>query len=258
MTHDELAHDLANERRAIGEIVAERLVTGPGFGRAPQMDVFSIRPSWTKPFPTCWEVKVTRSDFLRDVRTAKYEAYLPNCRRLYFATPAGLVKRDEVPKGMGLTTRNENGWHVVKAPKTRPLDSDTHAITLMALLLRLNAPGFNPRADEDRAARVQRYLKTRDMGKVVCEQVRDDMARAKEMRRDAERARARLAKLLARDDDATVGQMVNDVISEGHVEIPTVPDELKQAAKDVRSAMRQAARAMASLEDEMRRVENRV
>jgi len=94
----------------------------PDGGRA---DVFAIRPSWSKRDLRVYEVKTSRSDFLRDVNADKWRRYLPFCNRLYFACPSGLVKRAEVPDPAGLVTRNENGWRVVKPPIPREIETPT-------------------------------------------------------------------------------------------------------------------------------------
>lgn len=153
--HDDLAHDLAETRRQCGEIVATGIQAA-----APDatglMDVYSLRPSWSNPMPTCWEVKVDRRDFERDVRECKYEGYLPACRRLYFAVPSGLIGKDDVPKGMGLTVRNEKGWHVLKAPRSRPMTDEALSGMRMALLLRLHGDRTTMANPDIRAVRHER------------------------------------------------------------------------------------------------------
>lgn len=116
-----LAHDLAGQLRVAKErhIVWEEVALPDG-GRA---DVFAIRPSWGKRDMAIYEVKVSRSDFFRDVNAGKYRRYLPFCNRLYFACPQGLVKRAEVPEGCGLITRNPNGWRVVRPPTPREIET---------------------------------------------------------------------------------------------------------------------------------------
>lgn len=52
----------------------------------------------------------------------KYEKYLPHCNRLYFAAPKGLLKKEEIPEGVGLIVRGEQGWTTVKGAKKRELE----------------------------------------------------------------------------------------------------------------------------------------
>jgi hypothetical protein len=63
------------------------------------LDAVAMRLSYTKPYITGYEVKVTRSDFLRD---NKFFTYLPLCHALYVVSPAGVVKREELPTEIGL------------------------------------------------------------------------------------------------------------------------------------------------------------
>lgn len=47
------------------------------------------------------EVKVSRSDFNAGLKKGQYERYGDNLAGLYVATPAGLIKTAELPKGVG-------------------------------------------------------------------------------------------------------------------------------------------------------------
>lgn len=67
-----------------------------------------------------YEIKVSRSDFLRD---GKWEEYLPVCTSFYFVTPEGLVSPDELPPGIGLLYCSERGViTLVKKAKRRETD----------------------------------------------------------------------------------------------------------------------------------------
>lgn len=45
------------------------------------------------------EIKVSRQDFLSD---KKWREYLPYCSRFYFIAPVGIIKKEELPKDIGL------------------------------------------------------------------------------------------------------------------------------------------------------------
>lgn len=76
-----------------------------------------------------YEVKVSRSDFLVDVGRQKWRKYLDVCHRVYFATPAGLLKKSEIPPGAGLFVLGDGGWHVVKHAKyNEPPNLDVDAV----------------------------------------------------------------------------------------------------------------------------------
>lgn len=63
------------------------------------LDGLAIAKSWTNPCFTGYEIKVSRSDFLRDAKFYTYEI-LVNC--LYIVCPKGMINRQEVPESVGL------------------------------------------------------------------------------------------------------------------------------------------------------------
>ena len=63
------------------------------------LDGLAIRPSWASPCFTGYEVKVSRSDFIRDAKFYTYEE-LVNC--LYIVCPKGMIDRTELPESVGL------------------------------------------------------------------------------------------------------------------------------------------------------------
>ena len=50
-------------------------------------DLVIIRPSYKRFCVSVFEVKVSRADFLSDIRSEKWRGYLPHCNRFYFALP---------------------------------------------------------------------------------------------------------------------------------------------------------------------------
>lgn len=77
--------------------------TGPTGTGMLQFDGLAIYKSWAHPNIVGYEVKISRSDFLRD---AKYTRYMPYCHELYFVTPTGMVQRQEVEENIGLIWYN--------------------------------------------------------------------------------------------------------------------------------------------------------
>lgn len=63
------------------------------------LDGLAIRKSWTNPCFTGYEVKISRSDFLRD---AKFYTYEELCNCLYIVCPKGMIDRTEIPESVGL------------------------------------------------------------------------------------------------------------------------------------------------------------
>lgn len=225
MTHDELQADLAETRRQCGEIVVEKLALG-SWGHGGEADVATLKPSWTKPQPTIYEVKASRSDFRADVGKGKFERYLPHCRKLYFAAPAGMLTKDDIPAGMGLIVRGENGWHAVVAPRLQPRPEEPEVL-MRGMLLRLGstAPW---RAYEDREQRIRmiaqavekqeelRYLSAR-VAPEVSEALNAAERRATEARAEVRQAEARLRRALALDhtDDSSLNELATRLIEVG-------------------------------------------
>ncbi len=67
------------------------------------LDGLAIRKSWAAPCFTGYEIKVSRSDFLRD---AKFYTYEELCNCLYIVCPKGMIDRTEVPESVGLMYYN--------------------------------------------------------------------------------------------------------------------------------------------------------
>ena len=167
--HEDLQHDLASTRRDVGEIAVERLSIG-FYGGNGQIDVFAVRPSWTQANPTVYEVKISRADFLRDTQAGKYQRYLPYCRRLYFATPEGMVHRKEVPEGTGLCVRGENGWRTVLAPRVRPVPEGWPEI-LFSLLLKIHPGPWDKPTRAERVRATAKAAETRVAGRATAPKV---------------------------------------------------------------------------------------
>ena len=139
--HNELAEDLAHHignmpfldvylgSPVLDSIRGKKYINGKSTQRA---DVVSVKPSYRKFCISVYEVKVSRADFLNDIRSEKWRGYLQHCERIYFAVPAGMVSKEEVPEEAGLFVRGEKGWKCVKAAKVRDVDIPTE--TLKALI----------------------------------------------------------------------------------------------------------------------------
>lgn len=91
-------------------------------GRPQRCDAVAVKPSWTNPCITIYEVKVSRNDFMQD---EKYVGYLPLCHRFYFAAPLGIIKPDELREDIGLITYNPDtgGLRTVRKALYKPLES---------------------------------------------------------------------------------------------------------------------------------------
>lgn len=153
-THNGLLRDLADHCRQQGRLVFTDQLMGPAGSCRP--DVLAINKSYTRWNPTVYEIKVSRSDFLSDVKSGKWAKYYDAASAVSFAVPAGLVKKTEVPEKAGLIIRHDNAWRYAKKPTIEPIDN-LDRFLWMALVMQLD--GWNkqgnirPReADFSRAA----------------------------------------------------------------------------------------------------------
>lgn len=103
-------------------------------GEVSVPDVLTLNKSYTRPAPTIYDIKVSRSDFNSSFRKDKWMRYLPYCTRFYFAAPKGLLKKADIPEKAGLFVRGPDSWYTVKTPKVLAGDGwDT--INVQALLM---------------------------------------------------------------------------------------------------------------------------
>ncbi|MBW2621307.1 MAG: MmcB family DNA repair protein [Deltaproteobacteria bacterium] len=79
-----------------------------------RMDLWVMKRSWANPLSICYEIKVTRSDFLGD---QKWQAYLPFCNELMFVCPPGVIDKQEVPEQAGLIVCSKNGARLFNRKK---------------------------------------------------------------------------------------------------------------------------------------------
>jgi hypothetical protein len=79
--------------------------TGPTLQGVLLFDGIAIYKSWSHPRIVGYEIKVSRSDFQRDI---KFFGYLPYCHEFYLVVPVGLIDRMEIPNDVGLIYYNPN------------------------------------------------------------------------------------------------------------------------------------------------------
>ncbi len=73
---------------------------GPSMsGGHRRMDAWAMKKSWSKPRMFAYEIKVSRSDFLKD---DKWTDYLEYCTDFYFVCPSKLIAPEELPDNVGL------------------------------------------------------------------------------------------------------------------------------------------------------------
>ncbi|HUT55112.1 MAG TPA: MmcB family DNA repair protein [bacterium] len=81
-----------------------------------RLDAWAMKRSWAQPCTYGYEIKVSRSDFLRD---DKWPEYLMYCNQFYLACPPGLIAVEELPADVGLLYASRTGTRLYmkrKAP----------------------------------------------------------------------------------------------------------------------------------------------
>jgi hypothetical protein len=128
--HDELAEDLGDCKQT--NFLNVHLGSPYLQYSVQRADVIEVKPSYTRFCVSIYEVKVSRSDFQSDIRSGKWKGYLDHCHRFYFAVPAGMVKKEEIPEEAGLIVRGGNGWTTLKPAKPRNIEIPY--MTLLSIL----------------------------------------------------------------------------------------------------------------------------
>ncbi|QFY42971.1 MmcB family DNA repair protein [Candidatus Methylospira mobilis] len=132
-THNQLIDDLAAHLRGTtNRLVWTDMQLGPA--GSPRPDLFTLDKSYSKFLPLAYEIKVTLSDFRRDITAGKWQSYLKYASGVYFAVPQGLVSRDDIPPGCGLIVRTETGWRSLRKPTLQHKESLPHAAWMKLVL----------------------------------------------------------------------------------------------------------------------------
>ena len=143
-----------------------------------------------------YEVKVNRWDFQQDVRSGKFEKAFPHCHSFYYATPQGLVTKEELPVGCGLIVHGESGWHAVKGAAIRQ-QVEVPQNLLMLLLMKSE----DDRQEEAAAVRHRpwtgaKYRGVKEATKTFGSKMARDVARGLEAVEAERRLRAEVEALL--------------------------------------------------------------
>lgn len=254
--HDDLAEDLAASRRKAGQIVATRISIG-SFGTHGQMDVLALKPSWKVRILSCYEVKVSRQDFLGDVGSGKYLRYAPFCNRLVFAAPKGMLHRDEIPSGCGLVTRGTRGWHTVMRGTVEGMHDHNTMTAMQSIIFKSGDAPWRERQKASRPERIRRLLGVLDetewselinYGYLIGQRVADIITRARRLETDMHSARMTLAREINLDEHDIEDLTINDIARRVLTDRPEKEVPTRVIVEDL-------TRAVALLEDVKRRAQ---
>lgn len=119
--HDDLQRDLAAHLRGYARPAMVWTNMQLGSAGSPRPDVYTIEPTYTALRAMAYEIKVSRSDFLRDAQAGKALTYLNYAGAVVFAAPKGMLSKAEIPAGCGLIERGPDAWRFVKKPTIQPI-----------------------------------------------------------------------------------------------------------------------------------------
>lgn len=173
--HDEVAADLA---QSIGPSPFLGVPLGSiwlgqthDYERPGLADVMTIKPSYTKFCLSIYEVKVTRSDFLSDIRAEKWKRYLPHCHRFYFATLPNLVSKADIPPEAGWIVKGPNSWTYRKAAPARDISIPEHTMLSLLFSKQRDPRGFQLGKLRDAEWEIKNRKQNADMAKIVGKEV---------------------------------------------------------------------------------------
>lgn len=118
----------------VTEFFVTQVKNGPTYisSNLLQVDAMAIYKSWSHQRIVGYEIKVSRSDFMRD---AKYTAYTAYCNELYLVCPMGMIQAVELPLEIGLMWYNPTTKKIVTKRKAQFRRQEPDADMLFYLLM---------------------------------------------------------------------------------------------------------------------------
>lgn len=254
MTEAERILRLLREKHA-ADVFVEECKDGPTHaGRHLRLDAWVMPRSWVHPETTGYEIKVSRSDFLRD---EKWTAYLAMCHRLYFVCPHGLIDTAELPQDVGLMWVAKTGTRLMTKRKAVPREVEIPE-DVWRYILMCRATITRERYSKDGVEYWREWLEEKrerqSIGYKVGERIREHIRAADKRARDAEERVHGYEKAAAALAEA--GFDINRPISEWDVS-----RRLRELRGDLPSGLRwkvkHAADALAELVEKIDKIEAR-
>lgn len=118
-------------QRHAADVFVDECKMGSSWNGCKRLDAWAMLKTWS-PFTTIgYEIKVSRSDFLKD---NKWHEYLRTCHEFYFVCPRGLIDPAELPLNVGLLVTAGSRLKVVRKA-TRRDPEPAALVELMAYVL---------------------------------------------------------------------------------------------------------------------------
>ena len=162
--------------------------TGPSGNGVQSMDLWTMKKSWSQPNTIAFEIKVSRSDFLKD---SKWPGYLPFCNEFYFVCPYGLIGNAEVPADAGLVMTSKNGTNLYtkkKAPwRTVQVPEELYRYLLMWRVKIQRDRSWEIDNLEQWKRWLEKKAESRSLGNVVSKKVQETLRQKVELVQDRQR-----------------------------------------------------------------------
>ena len=152
------------------------------------IDAMAMAKSWKHPCFTGYEIKVSRSDFLRD---EKWHKYLNYCHMFSFVCPPDVIKKEEIPDQVGLVVydqKYQTGLHTVKKPVWRNIEISVEMLyyILMSKVENDRHPFFSSRREKYEKYAEDKMTR-KELGYTVSKKFRDEFHELEQTIRDQNR-----------------------------------------------------------------------
>jgi hypothetical protein len=200
-----------------------------------RMDAWVMPRSWSKMSCICYEIKISRSDFLKD---KKWQNYLKYCNEFYFAAPHGIIDHRELPPEAGLLVCSKNGARLFlkKAAVVRKVEIP-ESLWMYLLMCRVKIKDENY-LDESSGLRywkawMEKKIIGRDFGYHVSQSIQ------KRVREEIEKSENEIERLCAMLERY---QWVDDVLKELNLSISDISkwdyrSTIKRKIKEINGAI---------------------
>lgn len=187
-------------------------------------DGLAITKSYTKPLIVGYEIKVSRSDFLSD---NKWHLYLQYCNEFYFVVPRGLIKKEELPDGVGLLYYDHDKQAISRAVKKAQYREIDEPVGLYKYIIFSRLDEDRIPFYEDRAEYAKDYLEDKAIKHIIGGKLGTRMAM------DLQDALERLQRLSHSEKYLNLWRQIEPLLQEYHIH----PEWNENWIDDVRSLM---------------------
>lgn len=181
----------AIQRAHASDLVVAECKDGPTQGGLRILDAFVLRKSWTQLSTLGYEIKVSRSDFLRDT---KWTTYRPLVHELYMVCPWKMIDKAEIPVGVGLKYVTNTGRLITKVKSLVEIPEPRDHMRLLYYILMWRAT-INRETTHDidtRRAIVEKAEEKKDLADFVGGHVRRYKRQLEDQERELKHEQRRL------------------------------------------------------------------